>query len=214
MDINIIFCLHFSASFWFDLTNGLPMNEKNQTVLCQQPTKTLKEIQELVKQQSCLILKKEITNDIQKRDINGGNLDIHAIQTTVNDNRVMINYLINNSINATFVADAIETYHSKTGPIFTSWRDLVDLFFIILFLGFFIYFIICRGGFVPCDRLLQCLFKPIIQRLQKQQQQQQTEPSTIIDMDMSRRRNQQQQPQQHTSISGDFGQYNAAHITE
>jgi hypothetical protein len=53
----------------------------------------------------------------------------------------MINYLINNTINATFFADAISNYHSKTGPIFTSWHDLVDLLCIGLFIGFLIYFV-------------------------------------------------------------------------
>ncbi len=37
----------------------------------------------------------------------------------------MINYLINNSINATFIAEAIRDHHSRTGPTLTSWRDLI-----------------------------------------------------------------------------------------
>jgi hypothetical protein len=66
----------------------------------------------------------------------------------------MINYLINNSINATFVAEAICDHHSRTGPTLTSWRDLVDLFFLSLVLLILIYFLLGRAGFTLCDNAL------------------------------------------------------------
>ena len=212
--MHIFFYLYLVGSFSFYLANASAIDEKNQTTLCQQHLMTLKEIMALLKQQPCILIEKQFTNSIRKRDVNNGNLDIHAIQTTINDHRTMINYLVNNSINATYVSDAISTYHSKTGPIFTSWRDLVDLFFITLFLGFIIYYIMCRAGFAPCDKLLQCLFKPVVQRVQQQQQQQQTEPTAIIDMDMSRRNKQQQQQPIHSSISDDFIRYNTGYVTD
>ncbi len=89
-----------------------------------------------------------------KRNTDAGTMDIHALQTKINDHRTMINYLINNSINATFVVHAINNHHSETGPILTSWRDLIDLFFISFLIAYFTYFLLCRTGFSPCDKVL------------------------------------------------------------
>ncbi|CAF1440438.1 unnamed protein product [Adineta ricciae] len=211
MVINIVLRLSIFGSVIFYSTNGLSIknNNTNQIDLCQQRFMTLKEVMELLKQQPCFITEPQhLTNGIQRRDVNNGNFDVHAIQTTINDHRVMINYLINNSINATFVDDAISTYHSKTGPILTSWRDLVDLVFVCLLIGFLMYFLICRAGFAPCDKVLQCLFKPVVQRVQ----QKTTEPSTTIAIELPPR-NKQQQPL-HSSISDDFLRYNTGYLTE
>ncbi|CAF1440475.1 unnamed protein product [Adineta ricciae] len=220
MVINIVLRLSIFGSVIFYSTNALSIknNKTNQIDLCQQRFMTLTEVMELLKQQPCFITEPQqqqqqhLINGIQRRDVNNGNFDVHAIQTTINDHRVMINYLINNSINATFVADAISTYHSKTGPILTSWRDLVDLVFVCLLIGFLMYFLICRAGFAPCDKVLQCLFKPVVQRVQQQQQQKTTEPSTTIAVELPLR-NKQQQPL-HSSISDDFLRYNTGYLTE
>ena len=217
MVINIVLHLSIFGSVIFYSTNALSIknNQTNQLDSCQQRFMTLTEILELLKQQPCFITEDQqhLINGIQKRDVNNGNFDVHAIQTTLNDHHILINYLINNSTNATFVADAISTYHSKTGPILTSWRDLVDLVFVCLLIGFLMYFLICRAGFAPCDKVLQCLFKPVVQRVQQQQQQQKTtEPSTAIAVELPLR-NKQQQPL-HSSISDDFLRYNAGYLTE
>jgi hypothetical protein len=72
-------------------------------------------------------------NDRTRRQIDSGNLDIKAIQTTVNDNRNMIQYLFNNSINQTILIEELYK-HSRTPPSLTSWRDWVDIISIGLFL--------------------------------------------------------------------------------
>ncbi|CAF2066630.1 unnamed protein product, partial [Rotaria magnacalcarata] len=52
----------------------------------------------LLKRYPCAFIENEIEqNRRTRRDSNAGNLDIHALQTTINDHRTMINYLINNS---------------------------------------------------------------------------------------------------------------------
>jgi hypothetical protein len=86
----------------------------------------------------------------------------------------MIEYLFNNSINETFLAKALYN-HSRIRPSISSWRDLVDIFFITLFIITLIYFIICRAGFSLCDQLVAFLFRPVLNRLQqKTKHQQQT----------------------------------------
>jgi len=98
----------------------------------------------------------------------------------------MIGYLINNTINATFVADATNNHHSRTGPKLTSWRDLVDFFLGLVFIVL-IYLLLCRAGFTPCDNALSFLFQPVFTRFQRrkqqeeqQQQQQQTPPLPTV----------------------------------
>ncbi|CAF0804258.1 unnamed protein product [Rotaria sordida] len=72
-------------------------------------------------------------NDRIGRQIDAGNFDIKALQTTVNDHRTMIEYLFNNTINETVLAKALYD-HSRKAPSFTSWRDLIDIFCIGLVL--------------------------------------------------------------------------------
>ena len=213
MITDILFYLYLLASFGFPLTNALSTNDDhNQTDLCQR-SMTLERIIELLKQQPCFIIEQPLSNGIRtKRDTNGGNFDIHAIQTTINDHRTMINYLVNNSINATFVAEAISSHHSKTGPILTSWRDLVDLFFLCLVIGFLLYLAVCRTGCAPCDKVLECLFKPIVQRIEQKEKGKQTKPSTTIDIDLTPQN--KQPPALHSSISEDFLRYNTGYLTE
>ncbi|CAF1132922.1 unnamed protein product [Adineta steineri] len=116
---------------------------------------------------------------INQCHVNAGTTDIHALQTIINDQCTMISNLINNSVNATFVANAIYNYHSKTGPILTSWRDLIDLFFITFFVSYLVYYRICSIGFHPCDKIMAFCCKPVILRIQNQQQQQkEQEPTT------------------------------------
>ncbi|UJR29609.1 hypothetical protein I4U23_017157 [Adineta vaga] len=138
-------------------------------------TMTLQQIIILLKQTPCVPIFENITHQHrQKRNTDAGNLNIHALQTTINDHRTMINYLINNSINATFVADAINDHHTKTGPILSSWRDIVAIFTITSFIGIFVYFCVFRSGFNLCDWLISCFCQRIINRAQQQQQQQQS----------------------------------------
>ncbi|CAF4092496.1 unnamed protein product [Rotaria sordida] len=58
-------------------------------------------------------------NDRIGRQIDAGNFDIKALQTTVNDHRTMIEYLFNNTINETVLAKALYD-HSRKAPSFTT----------------------------------------------------------------------------------------------
>ncbi|CAF1689021.1 unnamed protein product, partial [Adineta ricciae] len=84
--------------------------------------------------------------------------------------------------------------------------------FVCLLIGFLMYFLICRAGFAPCDKVLQYLFKPVVQRVQQQHPQKTTEPSTTIAIELPPR-NKKQQPL-HSSISDDFLRYNAGYLTD
>ncbi|UJR19918.1 hypothetical protein I4U23_023050 [Adineta vaga] len=141
----------------------------NQAYSCSR-TMTLQEIIIILKQTPCASIFRNITQHRQKPSSDAGNLDIHALQTTINDHHKIINYLINNSISATFVADAIKSHHTKTGPVLSSWRDIIDLFTITLVCGLFVYYCICRIGFGLCDKFVSCFSQPIINRVQRQQQ--------------------------------------------
>jgi hypothetical protein len=70
----------------------------------------------LLSRSPCASIEKQNETDVNKncikRDVTAGSIDIHALQTTFNDHRTMIEYLINNAINATFVAEAINNHHS------------------------------------------------------------------------------------------------------
>jgi hypothetical protein len=136
---------------------------------------TYTQIVALLSKSRCLSLEKnvEIDHNHQKRDATAGTLDIYALERTVNENRNIIQYLINNSINATIVAEAIDRYHNRTAPVLTSWRDLVDLLFISLVLITLIYLLIFRVGIHKCDQALVYLFRPVHNRLQQQYPEQQ-----------------------------------------
>jgi hypothetical protein len=109
-------------------------------------------------------------NDRARRDIDAGSIDIKALQTTINDHRIMIEYLFNNSINETFLGQTLKK-QSRMGPSFSSWRDLVDLFCIGLVSIIVLYLLICRTGFSACDHLIAFLFRPVLVRLQQKQNQ-------------------------------------------
>ncbi len=130
-------------------------------------------------------------NDRTRRQIDSGNLDIKAIQTTVNDNRNMIQYLFNNTINQTILIDELYK-HTRTPPSLTSWRDWVDILSIGLFLIMVIYVFACRAGFSLCDRIFIFFFRPILNRIQQQQLYQSSEQQQQLQ--------EQQLQQQPTSI--------------
>jgi len=151
---------------------------------------------------SCLSIEKNSKIDTKNnsnrrsREVTQGNIDVHALQTTIHNQQTMINYLFNNSINATNLADAIDNYHSHPGPILTSWRDLFDLFLLCLVLIIFIYFLLCRAGFAPCHHAISFIFKPVIDRLQQQQQlrQQHLTPTTVSNGSIQQNRTQSHSP--------------------
>ncbi|CAF1688632.1 unnamed protein product [Adineta ricciae] len=103
-----------------------------------------------------------------RRDVVGGSIDAKALQNTINDNRIMIEYLFNNTINHTILADAL-LKHTNRIPTFTSWRDLVDVICIVTFIFLALYYIICRIGIQVCDKFIVWIFRPVLQRVQKAQ---------------------------------------------
>ncbi|CAF1516289.1 unnamed protein product [Adineta steineri] len=184
--------------------------DEHQTLSCQR-TMTLKQIVILLTKQPCAqIIEKEDQRQVNKRNTDAGNVDIHALQTTINDHRTMINYLINNSINATYVSDAITNHHSKTGPILNSWRDIIDLCTVTLSVGFIIYYCICRTGCTTCDKVLSYCCKPIITRIREQEQ-----PQTIANQKTPRKMRQRQRAHSPmASIENDIRQYHHGYITD
>ncbi|CAF5107995.1 unnamed protein product, partial [Rotaria sp. Silwood1] len=125
----------------------------NETDQCHREM-TLQEIKILLKLHPCVNLGKSFATGRMKRQLDAGRVDVYALQTTVNDHRTMINYLINNSINATYVSGAISDHHSKSFPILTT-----------------------RAGLSPCKTCFsyfsKCVFPNIDEQLQQQQQLQQ-----------------------------------------
>ncbi|CAF1497696.1 unnamed protein product [Adineta ricciae] len=102
----------------------------------------------------------------QKRELTANN-DIKALQTTINDHRVMIEYLFNSSINQTTLTKIFQD-HSRRPPTFSSWRDIIDIICIIIIIGALIHFLICIKGNSMCDRTIGCLFRPVLRRIQTQ----------------------------------------------
>ncbi|CAF3329348.1 unnamed protein product [Rotaria socialis] len=147
-------------------------NEINQ---CQQRQMTYEQIKAILEQHPCIGFENESENNSNRRMKRWGDTSnkINAIHGTINEHRTMINYLINNTVNATFVTDAIGDHHSNTRPQFTSWRDIVDLICITIFIGYILYFLICRTGLGPCNHCLSFLSKHMVPRVQQQKQQEQ-----------------------------------------
>ncbi|CAF4782199.1 unnamed protein product, partial [Rotaria sp. Silwood2] len=115
---------------------------ENQTNLCENHM-TFDEMKKLLKEHSCLFMEIESAS-IGRRHKRWGdstNNKINAIHATINEQRNMINFLFNNSINATILTNAISDHHSKKGPQLTSWRDIIDLILITLVVLYIIYLI-------------------------------------------------------------------------
>ncbi|CAF1413895.1 unnamed protein product [Rotaria sordida] len=210
------------------LTTVATILNETQTQECRRQM-TLQQMKDILKQHPCAF-----ENNIEiyllrtRRDVDPNKIDIKAIHATVNDHRTMINYLINNSVNTTMLGDAILDHHKKTGPILSSWRDIFHLLFIIIFVGFILYFFICRTGLFPqryCISTFSSCFVSEVknelqqQREQLQQQQQQVqqlvkqliEQQKIIKTKPIRRRRQDQQSIR--SNSNETVQYNEGYMS-
>jgi hypothetical protein len=146
----LVYVILFSSFIWCSSNSSLiEFNDAAKRVLfnirnannqlgnqqCQR-SMTLDQIILLLLQRPCVIIAKNIKGT--------NRTDIRTLQATINEHRSMLNYLINNCVNSNYVSDAIKYHHSKTGPVLTSWRDLVDVFMITLFMLTVIYLLICR----------------------------------------------------------------------
>ncbi|CAF2856223.1 unnamed protein product [Rotaria sp. Silwood2] len=160
------------------LSNALVMSEnkennlveynvtENQTNLCENHM-TFDEMKKFLKEHSCLFMEIEC-NSIGRRYKRWGestNNKINAIHATIHEQRNMINFLFNNSINTTILTNTISDHHSKKGPQLTSRRDIIDLILVALVVLYIIYLIIFRAGCSPCNNFLLYLSKTFTRRV-------------------------------------------------
>jgi len=180
-------------------------NIQNPPIMQCQRSMTLAQIRSLLAQSPCAMIEKKINDEFLvfffnettsegqktriKRDTVAAGVDIHALQTTINDHRTMINYLINNTVNATYVANAITDHHSGTGPFITSWRDILHLLFATIMLAVIIYFLVCRMGCGPCDAILSLILKPYNARQEEKQDNFVLQPVDTVNIRPGRVRN-------------------------
>ena len=141
----------------------------NDTLHCSRAL-NLMEITQLLKTLPCVLIEIEPRERRQRSAtdaaaVSASNIDVKALQATINDHRTMINYLVNNSINATYVTDAVKDHHIETGPIFRSWRDTLLILLCMAVLGNFIYTSMCGSRANVCDSLLGMLFRSNITRI-------------------------------------------------
>jgi hypothetical protein len=121
------------------------------------------------------------------RSIDGGTIDMKAFQNTINDNRIMIEYLFNNTLNHTFLAEALIN-HANRAPSLNNWRDIVDIICLLIIVLLIMYYLFCRIGLSPCDHAIMWLFTPVINRMPNkkasntQQQTPPNYPSTITSL--------------------------------
>lgn len=118
-------------------------------------------------------------NHRQRRDINGGSIDMKALINIVNDTRIIIQYLSNHTINHTFLAEALLNHRNKA-PSLTNWRDIVDIICITIFIFVIMYYLICRIGLSPCDRMIVWGFTPVINRIQRNKSTPQDQQTSLI----------------------------------
>lgn len=132
---------------------------------------TWMEMNEILKLHPCVLLQRELLpvqrqrREHRRPEIDGGQIDIKALQTTINDHRTMINYLVNNSINATYVTSAFKDQHIETGPILKSWRDILIILEAIVLIGILIYLSMTSKRSTICDPLIATLFSSSINRI-------------------------------------------------
>ena len=79
----------------------------------------------------------------------------------------MINVLVNNSINATYMLSAIKDHHEKSKSNLSSWRDLTHLLLISLVILECLSIFLYRLGFSPSKVCLQCLSRKLITHQQQ-----------------------------------------------
>ncbi|CAF0796223.1 unnamed protein product [Adineta steineri] len=197
-------------------TNETPTERNDNQIDHCRPTMTLDEAIRLLREQPCLFLGKQNGSRV-KRDQTAGKIDIKALQATVNDHRSMINVMMNNSMNATFIDAAFINSQKRTGPILTSWRDLVDLVTIAIFIGIIAYYCFCRSRCNPCHKIILYLFKPLVNNIEekqaKQQQQQPEQPIRPIVVETPRR-HQQRWRSPITSMNEDIVHFNNGYMSD
>ncbi|CAF4611618.1 unnamed protein product, partial [Rotaria socialis] len=139
---------------------------------------TLKEIREILDKHPCIQFENynqnQNQNRRQKRWLSGGDETknhINAIYGKITEHHDMINVLTNSSINTTIMLNTIRDHHAYTLPNLSSWRDLTQVFLVIIILLTFMYFLFCRSNVKLGQKLLLCITKKKTYHSQEQQQQ-------------------------------------------
>lgn len=223
---SLILDMHSFIRFVVLLVVATLANTKVTTV-CEENghTATLKHFIQLLQQQPCVQIIEETiikNRSIRKRNTDAsGNIDVYALQTTINDHRTMINYLINNSINATYVNNAILDHYSKTGPIFSSWRDLIDIFTVMFLVSYLIYSCMCRAGgtTTSCDKMISFCCQPCMARMAQNQtatKDKESKPTMNNFTEAPRRKSTKRRPLESSvaSIEGDMIRYYNGYTSE
>jgi hypothetical protein len=134
---------------------------------------------ELLERQPCARNSKQTSRVGKRNVIASGTVDIHALQTTVNDHHTLINNIVNNSLNTSILADAINRHNAQRPPMFSEWRDCVDMACIALFIGGVVYLLMCRTGCVSCSTIMAYFLRPVATHLNRQIQAQTQSPEVI-----------------------------------
>ncbi|CAM2727986.1 unnamed protein product [Rotaria socialis] len=145
---------------------------------CHPRLTTLKEIREILDKHPCIQFENynqnQNQNRRQKRWLSGGDETknhINAIYGKITEHHDMINVLTNSSINTTIMLNTIRDHHAYTLPNLSSWRDLTQVFLVIIILLTFMYFLFCRSNVKLGQKLLLCITKKKTYHSQEQQQQ-------------------------------------------
>mgnify|MGYP001096358022 CR=1 FL=1 len=120
----------------------------------------------------------------KSRDIND-NIDVNAIQTTINDhrtliedNRLMINNIINNPINNTNLQQIISYHYATQTPIWNSWRDVALIFVTTIIIIQIICICVSQIKLKPCDYAVSRILDRHVTRESQKQRQSIRSPST------------------------------------
>jgi hypothetical protein len=115
---------------------------------------------------SRLLIKKTSKQKLRRKRDNNDSMDIKAIQAKINDhhtmiedNRIMINNIINNSVNNNNIQEVIATHYSTAAPVWSSWRDVAIVFVVCVSFAQIIYFCACQVKLRPCDYFISSIFK-------------------------------------------------------
>lgn len=151
------------------------VEQKNESFSQCRLTMTYEEIKNVLEQHPCITVEDNVDNGSVRRVKRWGDSEnkINALNGVINEHRTMINYLLNTSINATFLKDSITDHHEGTGPSLRSWRDLIDIICVLFILLCLSYLIIFRCGLSPCNNCLILLSRHCIPRVQQKKLNQQ-----------------------------------------
>ncbi|CAF2761120.1 unnamed protein product [Rotaria sp. Silwood2] len=171
-------------------------NESDNEINHFQSQIRFEEINKLFEQYPYTIISKENYNQRMQSDTNALNIDLHVLQTLINDYHTMMDELFQNSINTTYTTDAIHNDHLKIDLLLITWCYLICFCLISLCIGLIIYIWVSQVGFNrsnPClSNFLKCLISPLHKQqkcspqLEQQQQQSQQDLAKTQSIDQKK----------------------------